>query len=65
MFPAPPDCEEGSLRLADCVIDNEGRIEVCLQGVWGSVCNASSGWTAIDSYVACKQLNLGASGKGK
>ena len=64
MCPAPSECDEDSLRLADGIIDNEGRVEVCLQGVWGIV-GSSSSWQQIDGYVVCKQINLGASGKGE
>ena len=45
----------------DGVIDNEGRVEVCIQGVWGTICSWS-GWEAIDGYVVCKEINLGTSG---
>ena len=64
LCPALPECEERSLRLVDGIIDNEGRIEVCLQGVWGTICS-ESGWDPIDAYVACKQLKLGTSGIGE
>ena len=45
---------EGSLRLADGVIDNEGRVEVCVNGVWGSVCD--QGFDKTDAHVVCQQL---------
>lgn len=33
----------------------EGRLEVCLEGLWGSVCN--NGWSAeIDGAVVCRQI---------
>lgn len=34
-----------------------GRVEVCVSGVWGSVCN-SGGWDAINAAVVCRQLTL-------
>ena len=33
---------------------NEGMIEICFGGVWGSICD--DGWDDSDSRVACKQL---------
>ena len=35
----PGQCEEGSIRLADGIIEQEGRLEVCVNEVWGSVCD--------------------------
>ena len=34
-------------------IAQEGRVEVCVNGVWGSVCG--SGWTKQAAFVICKQ----------
>ena len=31
-------------------------MEICLQGVWGSVCD--DGWGDEDSLVACRQLGF-------
>ena len=35
-------------------IAQEGRIEICVDGVWGSICQ--TGWDALDAYVVCRQL---------
>ena len=42
-------------------IDQEGRVEVCINGVWGSVCN--TGWDDTDAYVTCKYLGYGNAGE--
>ena len=49
------DCDEGDIRLAGGNTTNEGRVEVCLNGVWGTVCHNQ--WTTEDARVACRQLN--------
>lgn len=50
----PGTCTDGQLRLIDGLIDQEGRLEVCVGGVWGGVCGAQFG--ASDAYIACKDL---------
>lgn len=48
------DCSNGALRLADGPSVNEGRVEVCYNGVWGSICDSS--WTTTEANIVCKTL---------
>ena len=47
-------CTDGSIRLADGIIENEGRVEVCVDGVWGTICD--QGWDKTDAHVVCTQM---------
>ena len=55
------NCMEGSVRLVNGSFTTEGRVEVCSNGIWGSIC--SNKFTAIDAYVICKELGYGLLGK--
>ena len=54
LLTAPGSCEEGAVRLMDGIIQQEGRVEVCSNGVWGSVCDES--WDTTDAHVICQQM---------
>ena len=48
-------CNDGDLQLVGGITFNQGRLEVCMNGAWGSVCDSDDIFTAI---VACRQLGL-------
>ena len=45
------------IRLIGGTDDREGRVEVCNQNQWGSVCDVS--WDLSDANVACRQAGFG------
>ena len=57
------DCTNGDVRLVDGDNTNaaEGRVEYCVGGLWGTVCNFM--WEDADATVLCRQLGLDALGK--
>ena len=57
------ECNEGDIRLAGTFRRTplQGRVEVCYQGVWGTV--TDDFWDSNDARVACRQL--GYSGEGE
>ncbi|XP_061882234.1 neurotrypsin [Entelurus aequoreus] len=55
------DCKQGSVRLQGGRSRLEGRVEVYLGGVWGSV--SGDDWRDEDATVVCRQLGRGFSGR--
>lgn len=53
-------CADGAIHLVGGVTEREGRIEICLQNQWGSVCD--NGWGVSDSQVVCRQLGFHTTG---
>ena len=49
------ECADGTVRLVDGISQENGRVEFCYRGVWGSVCDSS--WDNSDATVVCKQLS--------
>ena len=60
LFLDPSQCTQESIRLANGDITQEGRVEICIDNVWGAVC--SDEWNKIDALIICKQLGLGLGG---
>lgn len=54
-------CQHGEVRLQDGTAPWNGRVEVCMDGKWGSVC--SDMWDDRDAEVACRQLGYFKKGK--
>ena len=49
-------CADRDLRLVDGPSSSEGRVEVCLNETWGTICD--NGWTTNDANLVCAQLGF-------
>ena len=53
-------CTQGAIRLQGGSTNTSGRVEICNNAVWGTVCDDF--WSGNDAIVACRQLGLPTTG---
>lgn len=55
------ECADGDVRLVDGTNALEGRLEVCFNNAWGTVCD--NRFDSDDAQVICNQLSIPFEGK--
>ena len=54
LFQVPANCTDGQIRLRGGFTQREGRVEICIDRVWGTICDNS--WDRYEAQVVCRQL---------
>lgn len=52
-------CNKTEVRLVDGLTPNDGKVEICRDGLWGSLCNDK--WDHREAAVVCRQLGYNGS----
>ena len=55
------ECATGAVRLQGGLVATEGRVEICMNGIWGTICNTL--WDNDDATVVCRQLSFSDQGR--
>ena len=54
-------CNDTDLRLVNGANQYEGRVEICFNNIWGTICDGF--WSTNDANVVCRQLGYSPTGK--
>ena len=60
LFSSDAACDSTNVRLVDGTMGREGRLEVCYNNEWGTVCGDY--FWHVDARVACRHVGYGADG---
>ena len=59
-------CETGDVRLVGGVANSSsGVVELCVNGVWGTICDYKNEWTEENAAVVCRKLHLPTASKAR
>ena len=55
-YVVPSNCTDSQVRLRGGLNHREGRVEICINRVWGTICDTF--WDYREAQVVCRQLGF-------
>ena len=51
----PSNCTDGDVQLVSARSEREGTVQLCVEGLWGTICDSYTTISSKNADVVCRQ----------